>query len=480
MDSLLDDGARVEAVRVLSRFRREFYGCLTARADVLFELTDAVLCTDGPVTSLPELSLTGVHRRGHGAMYDALACGGVDIARLRWALACLELPRGAGGQLSIAVDVTPWPRPDAECSPGRLHCHRPCRCDGVRQTIPGWPYSVAAALGVGRSSWTAPLDVVRIGPDDDLTGITAAQIRDLVERLRGAGQHTDTDPPVLIVLDSGYDIVRLTWLLADLPVHLLGRLRSDRVMYTPAPPRRRDGKPGRPPRHGDKVKFTEPITWPAPAQQLNSPHARYGTVHARTFDRLHPDLERRGAWACHPSRLPIVEGTVIVVQVEHLTHPGAPRPLWLWSSHPAATDDHLDRLWRVYLRRFDLEHTFRFLKQTLGLTRPRLRNGEQADRWAWLIIIAYTQLRLARRLTRDLRHPWEAPLTPGRLTPARVRRGFRRIRRAAGIPASAPKPSRPGPGRPKGRTSTPAPRYPVGKNQHKKDTPRHGDDKQAG
>ncbi|WP_406053859.1 transposase [Streptomyces sp. NBC_01077] len=73
----------------------------------------------------------------------------VDVGRLRVALAGLTLPRGSDRQLLIALDVTPWPRPDAECSPGRLTCHRPCRCDGVRQTIPGWPYQVAAALGGG-------------------------------------------------------------------------------------------------------------------------------------------------------------------------------------------------------------------------------------------------------------------------------------------------------------------------------------------
>ncbi|MEV4975922.1 transposase [Streptomyces scopuliridis] len=64
------------------------------------------------------------------------------------------------GSGPIALDVTPWPRPDAECSPERLHCHRLCRCDGVRRTIPGWPYQVAAALGGGRSSWTGLLDAV--------------------------------------------------------------------------------------------------------------------------------------------------------------------------------------------------------------------------------------------------------------------------------------------------------------------------------
>ncbi|MCE3550491.1 hypothetical protein LWC33_03375 [Pseudonocardia sp. RS11V-5] len=33
----------------LGRFRLEFYGSLSARADALFELCEAVLCADGPV-----------------------------------------------------------------------------------------------------------------------------------------------------------------------------------------------------------------------------------------------------------------------------------------------------------------------------------------------------------------------------------------------------------------------------------------------
>jgi hypothetical protein len=175
----------------------ELYAAMPSRADALFELVDAVLCAAGPVVSLPELSLEAVHRRGHGAMYDALANGRIDVGRLQLVLAGLELPRGVDRQLSIAVDVTPWPRPDAECSPQRLHCYRPCRCDGVRQTIPGWPYQVAAALGGGRSSWTGVLDAVRIGPDDDPTEVTAAQIHDLLERLRQAGQWREGDPEVL-------------------------------------------------------------------------------------------------------------------------------------------------------------------------------------------------------------------------------------------------------------------------------------------
>ena len=44
MDRLPQDVDGVESVEVLCRFRRDFYACLDARADVLFELADAVLC----------------------------------------------------------------------------------------------------------------------------------------------------------------------------------------------------------------------------------------------------------------------------------------------------------------------------------------------------------------------------------------------------------------------------------------------------
>ena len=50
----------------LAGFRVLFYDSLNARADELFELADALLCADGPVRSLVELSLAGKHRRGHG------------------------------------------------------------------------------------------------------------------------------------------------------------------------------------------------------------------------------------------------------------------------------------------------------------------------------------------------------------------------------------------------------------------------------
>ena len=118
-----------------------------------------------------------------------------------------------------------------------------------------------------------------------------------------------------------------------------------------------------------------------------------------------------------------------------------------------------------------LEHTFRFWKQVLGWTAPKIRDPAAADRWTWLIITAYAQLRLARPLADDLRLPWERPAPPGRLTPARVRRGFRNIHATLPRLAGAPKPGKPGPGRPPGsKNRRPAPRYDVGKTTKREPT----------
>jgi hypothetical protein len=132
--------------------------------------------------------------------------------------------------------------------------------------IPGWPYSLIAALEPGRTSWTAVLDAVRLGPDDDEAAVTAAQVRDVVTRLAGAGHWREGDPAILVIFDAGYDVTRLAFLLADLPVQLLGRLRSDRVMQLPAP-LRRPGTTGRPRKHGGQLALADPVTcrcrrWP--------------------------------------------------------------------------------------------------------------------------------------------------------------------------------------------------------------------------
>ncbi|MFF4619209.1 transposase [Nonomuraea jabiensis] len=347
------DPCPIDAAGELTRFRTEFYGCLTARADAVFELAEAVLCSDGPVRSLVELSLVGEHRRGHGSLYAALDRGRLDIGRLRLAMSAVTLPRAADGRLVLAVDVTCWLRPDAHTSPERILCHTYGRGKDQHIMIPGWPYSFVVALESGRSSWTAPLDALRLAPGDDLAAVTASQLREVVGRLTAAGQWRAGDADILIVADAGYDGPRLAWLLRDLPVQILTRMRSDRVLRRPAPARVA-GTNGRPPRHGGEFIFGDPTSWGVPDVGTTTDTRLYGQATAAAWDRLHPRLTRRAAWA-EAAELPVIEGTVIRLEVDRLPSGAIPKPVWLWWSRVDATPAEVDRMWQAFLRRFDIE-----------------------------------------------------------------------------------------------------------------------------
>jgi hypothetical protein len=278
----------VQARRVLAGFRGELYRCLPARGDELFELADAVLCGDGPVRVLAGLSLVPGHRRGHGAVYDALNAGRVDVPRLRWAVGAVPLPCWPDGRIRLAADVCNWLRPEARTSPGRMFCHVYGRGRNAGQMIPGWPYSVVAALGPGASSWTAPLDAVRLGPEDDPTEVTAAQLREVAGRLAAAGAWHEGDADIVVVLDAGYDVVRLAWLLADLPVVVCARLRSTRVFYrvpAPKPP----GMGGRPREHGHPVRRPGDLGRPRGHRR-----GRHRAIRHRAGDGLGPDARQAG------------------------------------------------------------------------------------------------------------------------------------------------------------------------------------------
>jgi hypothetical protein len=442
----------------LGGFRSELHACFTRRADALFELGDALLCA-GAFPSLPHLSLEPVHRRGWGSVYAALASGRIDAERLRDLLASSLSPTGP---LVFAVDVTTWPRCDAECSPERGYYYHPSRHSAGQPIIAGWAWQWIAQLSLDRDSWTAPVDAARLHPLEDTDQQAAVQVRVLLGRLPVGG------PVPWFVFDGGYDSAQLTLDLAAERVAVLVRLRSDRCFYADPPPAARSPKGGRPRRHGAKFAFTDPTTWPAPTATHLVVDDQYGAVTVHAWSGLHPKQQRHPSHGTGRPR-PIVRGTIIRVQVERVparTRP--PKVLWLWWAGPGELDLDLDLAWRAYVRRFDLEHTVRFAKQTLGWTTPRPCHPEQADRWTWLVLASYAQLRLARAVACDQRLPWERPRPQPRLSPVRVRRGFPQLLARLGSPASAPKPAGRSPGRPKGRVSGPAARYPAIKKPTKK------------
>src|SRR6516225_3599081 len=363
-----------DALQKLARFRRELFWCLWRRPDALFELIDAVLAA-GYAGSLPYLSLEPAFRRGHGMVYQALSEGGIDEEALRDLLVAWR-PRD--WPLAFAIDASTYPRPWAAASPGREWHHHSCPgshgSDGA--AVAGRAFQWLAQVSFAPDSWTAPQDQVRAGAGDDATRQAAAQIVAHAARLRAAGE---AGIP-LYVLDAGYDEAPLTW---DLRGHLdrvqvLVRLRNDRVLYRDPPPRV-PGRAGRPRIHGsgsDRFECKNPATWGPPGQELAVDDEKYGHVSVMSWDGLHPKLFCRGRFAGF-SKPPVIRCHLVRVTVTRLPNGRAvPGPLWLWWAGPGIPD--LDLIWRAYLHRFDIEHTYRFAKHQLGWDKAALRHPEQA------------------------------------------------------------------------------------------------------
>src|SRR5436309_8420776 len=291
----------------LRRFRAGVYSAFGARRDALFDLVDAATVA-GLVPSRGYLSLTPVHRRGWGSLYDALATGTTDVPALRELVARYPLD---DGQPIFALDTSVWPRDDAETSPGRAYYHSSSRQSAGQPIVTGWSYAWLAQLSFTHDSWTAPLDVQRVEAGGNAHAVAAAQIAELVERLPAAG------PVPLFVFDAGYNAEALARELAELDgqqVAVLVRLRSDRCFYADPPPAV-GAKVGRPRRHGQKFTCAEERTWWAPTSEHGEEHAQYGSVRVRAWAGDHAKSQNHPAKGSRGTQ-PTVRGTLVLVEVE--------------------------------------------------------------------------------------------------------------------------------------------------------------------
>jgi hypothetical protein len=430
----------------LRAFRQDVYTLFGCRRDALFEALDAVL--SAPLLETPaHLSLAPTSQRRWGSVYDALNAGSMDVDRLERLVASCPLDPATTW---FAVDASVWPRCDAETSPERGFYHHPYRHSHGQPIVAGWNYSWLAQLPVRCSSWTAPLRVRRLIPGENLNLVAAEQVRSWL------GQAGPLARTPIFSFDAGYDAVQLSLALGQLPIGLLVRLRAGRCFYADPTTQPRTGRPRR---HGAKFVCDDPASWPTPSATWSVTDPAYGSICVQSWSGLHAAPQNHATRGTRQPR-PLVRGTVIRLEVDHLPRPTKEsKPLWFWWFAPTPPD--LAEVWQAYIARFSLEHTFRFFKQTLKWTTPKLRTPAAADRWTWLLILAYVHLRLARNAVTDVCLPWQPPLPAERLTPARVRRGFWQLLMRLGSPTSIPKPCGRSPGRPPGKRSPPALRFPA-------------------
>ncbi|MGW7276139.1 transposase [Streptomyces sp. NPDC054864] len=228
----------------------------------------------------------GEHCRSCGGLYAAMPRGRIDDARLRRGLAEVPLPRASDGRMVLATDVTCWLRPDAPTSPERILCHTYGRGKEHHIPVPGWPYSIICALEPGRSSWTAPMGDLRLAAGEDTATVTARQLRDLLQRLTAAKAVAGGRPlhPRRIA-NAGYDTPRLGCLLADLPVQVLARMRSDRVCAELSRHGSRTPRTDLPGTAESSSSVGQPDTWNTPDTESITETRLYDTARAPQAER---------------------------------------------------------------------------------------------------------------------------------------------------------------------------------------------------
>ncbi|WP_250122519.1 NF041680 family putative transposase [Chroococcidiopsis sp. CCMEE 29] len=419
----------MDVLAQLKAFRQDAYERLGKAHDATFELTDAVMLTRNAYC-LADFSLCPVFRRKWSSIYEALQ----DCRPQRQKLMQLYIKQMPDvEQIILAGDHTAWSRPEAVTLQERTSEHYTVGGGENRPITKGQGYSTIAWIPEAQGSWALPLRHERITSWE-------SPIDKAVWQLSQVCQHLPQRP--ISLWDSEYGCAPFVLRTAQIAADKLMRLRSNLTLYgAPLP---YCGK-GRPRLHGDKFKLNDSSTWSVPVESLEVDEPQLGRVQISLWQNLH---FRKAAG--HPMSL---------LRVERLgKRPGkAVKPMWLtWIGQQMPT---LAEVWRLYLRRFAVDHWYRFLKQRLHWTLPKLSTPKQCERWSDLMPLITWELWLARDIVTDRPLPWQNRST--KLTPGRVAQAMAGVIAVIGTPALPPKPRGKSPGWITGQPRLSKPRYPV-------------------
>src|SRR5256884_3024392 len=355
--------------------RQQMYNCFERSADALFNLSDALL-SEPQARSLPELSLSAFFQRRWSSVYEALQDGRINVEQLRdvFVQALIE-SKPADEPIWLGLDSSSMQRLEAKSSRDRGMIYVPNMPHATKPVSVGWQFSTLMLLPEQPSSWVGILEQRRIA-----SGQTAIEVG--IEQLRGVLALTKRR--VIVLADRWYAVASFVQACHDLGAQALVRLKRNRKLYRPAPPRQPKQR-GAPRKHGPLFQGSHPQTYgPADAEwEGTDEHGKRVVV---------------SCWKhLHFREAPQTEVSVVRVLREAARDTRRdPRESWfLWLG---AEDVPLEQVRTWYRKRFSQEHGYRFLKQDLLWTQAYLRTPEQVERWSWIVACACNQLLLAHPL----------------------------------------------------------------------------------
>jgi hypothetical protein len=384
------------------------------------------LTSESQAQSFPELSLSVFFPRSWSSLYKSFKRGKINREKLQDTFIKYIPPIYLEKRLILGIDASQIERPFSETSPDRtaLPVHNIPHTAPKKSTAVtfGWKYSAVTVLPEKTSSWTYTLDQQRIPSGKTDIQVAFEQIKEIVPKL---------PKRPLILLDRGYVSVWLWCQFTRVAADLLGRLKSNQCFYQPAP--EHTGKKGAPRKDGAKLKLDDPSTQSSPDEVYDMIDEKGNPVSVRCWKHMHVKKAR------------YLDLTIIQVIRPHASNKERdPRISWFVYSGQDP-QDAIAQIALLYCLRFGQEHSYRFDKQSLLWTEPRLQTPEQFDLWSHMVPITHNQIVIARDFIEGELRPWENKhRTP---SPQHVRRGLTKILPLLGSPAHPPQPR----GKSKGR-----------------------------
>ncbi len=411
----------------LNECRHELYGCFGNGKDALFNTIDA-LSSEAGARSFPEWSLSPFFERTWASLYEALEDGKIDAEQLREVFVRFAPLPVAGQYVFLGVDTSSLFRPEAETAEDRTLVPLPNLPKNVHVASPGWTVSHVVLLPQQAGQGTFVLDAARVKSTELATEVAARQLRAVVKLLVVRGLH-----PVILG-DRWYACVPFLARMSDVAASCLLRVKSNRVLYRPAPARL-PGQIGASRKDGERFQCSDESTHGEPNDTWEGIDAKGARIQVRCWKQLHLRKAR--------------EGEVSLIQITRHGASGSardPKVSWfVWKGDEPAP---LAEISSIYRLRYSHEHGYRFDKQVLLWDVPRLSTPERTERWTQVVACAHNQLVLARPLLDGSYRLWETRRSV--LTLSQVRRAMPTLLRQLGTPARPPQLRGKAPGRAKG------------------------------
>jgi hypothetical protein len=451
----------------LTNLRQDLYLGFTHRRDAVFNIIDALSADGCKLKSVISLSSSKFFPRQYSSITDGIDNGLChtpwdNIQKISWlAINCKD--NNDFKYHRFVVDASSNPRPFSSCLGDRTIVHTPNPTPGNKPIGVGHQYSVLAYLPPGdskeRKTWIAPVDVRRVLSTEKSHELGVKQAVEFVKN------QSLEDELSLLIDDSAYGTSECRSIITSCDNLIqIFRMRNNRIVFKMAQ-KEIEKINGRPKIYGSKFTLNscnndiEPDYCESFAFETKK--GKTLTIKAECYEDMIFKGTKDYKASEHPFRL--VKYTVFDENGISVFK----RPLWIAMLGKRRKEISINEGFTNYMDRYDIEHFFRFTKNSLLMNKYQSPDYKHEEVWWKLVSVAYLQLYFAREDVISTPEPWERYLEEFKdkekklSSPSQTQRGFNKILQVIGTPAKLPVPRGNPTGRICGKTQEKRKRNPV-------------------